>query len=174
MKMPMRATLPIALMLSLLLAACGFHLRGQSAFALPFQKLYVKSANEYAPFIIELKNALQTNSVQITDTPNQAQLTLQIVSEVADKQILSLSGAGQVLQYTLQYRISLRAYDQKQQEWIAPQEIKLRRDYSYDNSKVLAMMQEEAQLYQNMRSDAVQQVLRRLNHAHPPLPDTPQ
>jgi LPS-assembly lipoprotein len=174
MKMPMRATSLIVLMLSLLLAACGFHLRGQNAFTLPFQKLYVKSDNDYAPFISELKYAFQANRVQITDTPEQAQLTLQIVSEAADKQILSLSGAGQVLQYTLQYRISLRAYDQKQQEWIAPQEIKLRRDYSYDNSKVIAMMQEEAQLYQNMRSDAVQQVLRRLNHAHPPLSDTPQ
>ena len=69
----------------------------------------------------------------------------------------------------LQYRISLRAYDQKQQEWLAPQEITLQRDYYYDNTQVLAMMQEEALLYQNMRSDAVQQVLRRLNHAHPPL-----
>jgi len=174
MKMPMRANLLIVLMLSLLLAACGFHLRGQSPFTLEIQKLYVQSANAYAPFIIELKSALQANGVQITDTPTQAQLTLQIVSEVTDKQILSLSGGGQVLQYTLGYRISLRAYDQKQQEWIVPQEIKLRRDYSYDNTKVLAMMQEEALLYQNMRSDAVQQVLRRLDHAHPPLPDTQQ
>ena len=93
---------------------------------------------------------------------------------MTDKQILSLSGGGQVLQYTLQYRVSLRLYDQKQQEWLVPQEIKLRRDFSYDNTKVLAMIQEEALLYENMRSDAVQQVLRRLDHAHPPLPDTPQ
>ena len=69
-------------------------MRGQNAFALPFQKLYVKSANDYAPFINELKSAIQANNVQITDTPEQAQLTLQIVSEVTDKQILSLSAAG--------------------------------------------------------------------------------
>ena len=92
----------------------------------------------------------------------------QIVSETADKQILSLSGAGRVREYRLQYRISLRAYDQKQLEWLAPEEITLRRDYSYDDTQVLAKEQEEALLYQNMRSDAVQQVLRRLNHAHPP------
>jgi LPS-assembly lipoprotein len=172
--MPIRASLLIVLMLSLLLGACGFHLRGQNAFTLQFQKLYVKSPNDYAPFITELKSAIQANGVKITNTPEQAQLTLQIVSEVTDKQILSLSGGGQVLQYTLQYRVSLRLYDQKQQEWLVPQEIKLRRDFSYDNTKVLAMIQEEALLYENMRSDAVQQVLRRLDHAHPPLPDTPQ
>ncbi len=153
------------LMLALLLGACGFHLRGQSAFALPFQTLYVRSDNEHAPFIAELKRAIEANSVQITDAPDQAQLTLHIVSEIKDKQILSLSGGGRVREYRLQYRISLRAYDLKQQDWLAPEEITLRRDFSYDDTQVLAKEQEEAMLYQNMRGDAVQQVLRRLNHA---------
>lgn len=164
----MRATHLIVLALSLLLGACGFHLRGHSAFVLPFQKLYVKSANDYTPFIKELKQAIQVNEVQITDAPEQAQLTLHIVSEVADRQILSLSGGGRVREYRLLYRISLRAYDQKQQEWLAPQEITSQRDFSYDDSQVLAKEQEEALLYQDMRGDAVQQVLRRLNRARPP------
>jgi LPS-assembly lipoprotein len=169
MKIPMRTSSLIVLMLSLLLAACGFHLRGKNTFALPFQKLYVNPVSGNTPFINELKIAIQSNGVQITDTPDLAQLTLQIVSEVADRQILSLSAAGTVLEYRLQFRVSLRAYDQKQQEWLAPQGITVQRNYNYDNSQVLAMMQEEALLYQDMRSDAVQQVLRRLNHALPPL-----
>jgi LPS-assembly lipoprotein len=173
MKLPIRATSLLVLMLSLLLAACGFHLRGQGAFAMPFQKLYVQSANDYAPFINDLKSAFQRNHVQITDTPEQAQLTLQIVSEAAGKQILSLNAAGRVIEYRLQYYISLRAYDQKQQEWLAAQEITLMRILPYDDTQILAKQQEEALLYQNMRSDAVEQVLRRMNHAHPPLA-TPQ
>ena len=155
----------LLLALTLLLGACGFHLRGQGAFALPFQTLYIKSANDYAPFITELKHAIKTNGVQITDTPDQAQLTLHIVSEAVDRQILSLSGGGRVREYLLQYHVSLRAYDQKQQDWVAAEEITLRRDFSYNDTQILAKEQEEALLYQNMRSDAVQQVLRRLNHA---------
>jgi LPS-assembly lipoprotein len=166
--MPIRASGLMMLMVTLLLGACGFHLRGQNALALPFERLYIQSANEYAPFINELKSAIQANEVQITDTPEQAQVTLNIINEVTDKQILSLSGAGRVIEYRLQYRISLRVYDQKQQEWLSPQEITLRRDYSYDDTQVLAKQQEESLLYQNMRTDAVQQVVRRLNHAHPP------
>jgi LPS-assembly lipoprotein len=169
MKIPMRAASLIVLIFSLSLASCGFHLRGKNTYALQFQKLYLKSDNGYTPFINQLKIAIQATDVQLTDTPELAQLTLQIVSEVADKQILSLSAAGTVLEYRLQYRISLRAYDQKQQEWLEPQEITVQRSYNYDNNQVLAMMQEEALLYQDMRNDAVQQVLRRLNHAHPPL-----
>lgn len=160
----------LLLALTLLLGACGFHLRGQGAFALPSQTLYVKSANDYAPFIVELKHAIEANGVQIADAPNQAQLTLHIVSEVADKQILSLSGGGRVREYRLQYRISLRAYDQNQQDWIAPEEITLRRDFSYDDTQILAKEQEELLLYQSMRGDAVQQILRRLNHAKPLQP----
>lgn len=164
----MRAiTTVLLLALILLLGACGFHLRGQSAYALPFQTLYVKSANDLAPFITELKLTLEANGVQIADTSDQAQLTLHIVSEAADRQILSLSGGGRVREYLLRYRISLRAYDQKQQDWLAPEEFTLQRDYSFDDSQVLAKEQEEALLYQNMRSDAVQQILRRLNHARP-------
>jgi len=157
------------LMLCMLLSACGFHLRGQNDFDLPFETLYVKAANENGLFINELKSAIQANNVQLINTPEQAKLTLHIVSEVTGKDILSLSVAGTVLEYRLKYTISMRAFDQKQQEWLAPQEITLHRDYSYDSTQILAKQQEEAQLYQDMRSDAVKQVMRRLNHAHPQL-----
>lgn len=157
------------LMFCMVLSACGFHLRGQNDFDLPFETIYLKVANDNGLFIKELITAIQANTVQIISTPEQAQLTLEIVSEVTGRDILSLSVAGTVLEYRLKYTISLRAYDQKQQEWLAPQEITLHRDYSYDSTQILAKQQEEAQLYQDMRSDAVKQVMRRLNHAHPPL-----
>lgn len=165
--MPMRAVLPVfLLLLTLLLAACGFHLRGQVA--LPFQTLYIQSTNAYTPFIGELKRAVQGAGVQLSDSPDNAQLTLNIVSEVVGKQILSLSGAGRVREFQLRFSVSFRAYDQSQQEWLPAEEIVVLRNLSYDDAQVLAKEQEEDLLYQNMRSDAVQQMLRRLNHAKPP------
>ncbi|MDD5180883.1 MAG: LPS assembly lipoprotein LptE [Gallionellaceae bacterium] len=169
----MRATNLLVLMFTLLLGACGFHLRGQGAFALPFKTLYVQSSNSNTPFVVELKRAIQANGAQLAKSPDQAQLTLHIVSELTDKQILSLSGGGRVREYRLLYRVSLRAYDQKQQDWIASEEIALQRDFYYDDVQILAKEHEEALLYQNMRSDAVQQVLRRLNHAKPPQQTEP-
>ncbi len=158
----------LLLLLTMLLGACGFHLRGQAAFALPFHTLYVKSADQFAPFILELKRAIEANGVEITDTPEQAQLTLYIVSESTDKQIMSLSASGRVLEYRLYYRVSFQAYDNKHRDWLAPDEITLRRDYSYDATQVIAKEQEETLLFQNMRSDAVHQMLRRLNHVKAP------
>ena len=167
--MIVRSSRQLVLVLCIVLSACSFHLRGQNDFDLPFETLYVQTANENGLFIKDLKSAIQANNVLLINTPEQAQLTLQIVSEVTGKDILSLSVTGTVLEYRLKYTISMRAYDQKQQEWLAPQEISLHRDYSYDSTQILAKQQEEAQLYQDMRGDAVKQVLRRLNHAHPPL-----
>lgn len=161
----------LLLMLSLLLCACSFHLRGKNT--LPVEKIYVRTSNEFSPFIVELKHALEVNGAQITDSSEAAQLTLHIVSEELDKQILSLSGGGRVLEYRLQYRVSLRAYDLKQQEWLAASEISLRRDYSYDDSQILSKEQEENLLQKNLRTDAVYQVLRRLVHAKPPQPSPP-
>lgn len=156
----------LLLMVVLLLAACGFHLRGQTA--LPFQTLYIQSTSDYTPFAGELKRVVQGAGVQLADSPDSAQLILNIVSEITGKQILSLSGAGRVREYQLRFSVSFRAYDRMQKEWLPAEEIMLLRNLSYDDAQVLAKEQEEVLLYQNMRSDAVQQILRRLNHAKPP------
>ena len=156
------------LILTLLLAACGFHLRGQGGFTFPYQTLFIQTSNANAPFILDLKRAVQLYDVKLVDSPENAQLTLHIVSETMSKQILSLSDAGRVREYQLNYRVSLRAYDSKQQEWVPADEIVLQRYLSYDNTQVLAKEMEETLLYQDMRKDAVQQILRRLSLAKPP------
>ncbi|MDQ3268448.1 MAG: hypothetical protein M3P47_06995, partial [Pseudomonadota bacterium] len=93
------------LILTLLLTACGFHLRGQGgAFTFPFQTLYILSPNANAPFIVDLKRVVQLYNVKLADSSANAQLTLHIVSETMSKQILSLSDAGRVREYQLNYR----------------------------------------------------------------------
>lgn len=163
-------TISILLMLafSLLLNGCGFHQRGHDAFELPFKTLYIQAASTYTPFIAELKRTIQGAGAQIVESSDDADLTLQIISESMDKKILSLSGAGRVREYQLHYAVSFRAYDRAQQEWMAPAEITLQRSFSYDDAQVLAKEREEILLQEHVRSDAVQQLLHRLNRARPP------
>jgi LPS-assembly lipoprotein len=163
--------LPLILLFAALLSGCGFHLRGEGSYALPVDALYIQSPNNLSPFINELKQDIRAGGTKIADAQEAAPLTLQIVSEMRDKQILSLSVAGRVLEYRLQFKVSLKAYDAKGNEWLAPQEIVIRRDFSYDDTQILAKEQEEAQLYLNMQADAVQQVLRRLSRARPLDPE---
>ena len=150
------------LMTTLLLSACGFHLRGQVS--MPFETIYLQTANPNTPLIRELRRNLEARQVKMVNAAEQAELVLNIVSEIPDKQVLSLGGDGRVNEFRLFYRVSLRAYDH-QMDWIPAEEIALRRDYSYDDTKVQAKEAEETLLYQSMRSDMVQQIMRRLSRA---------
>lgn len=134
----------------------------------PFSNLYLKSAVP-TPFVADLQNSLELYKIKLAATAAEADLTLEIVSEASDKQILAISGSAQVREFQLRYRVSLRAYDKQMQDWLPADEISLQRNLTYDDAQILAKEQEEALLYRDMRSDAVQQVMRRLSRAKPQL-----
>jgi LPS-assembly lipoprotein len=148
---------------ALLVAACGFQLRGTAT--LPFSTLYVQAAPT-SQFATQVRRAVRAGSgTRIADRPEQAEVILQIMNELQEKQILSLSGGGRVSEYQLRYRVSFRLTDSKNREHIPASEIVLRRDYTYSDDQALAKEFDEAQLYRDMRNDAVSQLVRRLQAA---------
>ena len=164
------ATRTLLLLTTLALAACGFHLRGSQLkdVTFGFKSLYLKAPAE-TPFVADLRQALIANKIALTTSPDDADLVLEVVSEQTTRPILSLSGGGRVQEYQLIYRVSLRAYDNKQTDWLPSEEILLSRILTWDDAQVLAKQQEEATLYKDMRSDAVGQTMRRLGRAKPQL-----
>ena len=148
-----------------LLTSCGFHLRGQTG--MPFATLYIDAAAPNTSLVTELRRSLELNNVKLVHTAEQADLVLNIVSEIPERQILSLAGSGRVNEYQLRYRVSLRAYDKQRQDWIPAEEMVQRRDYAYSDTAILAKEAEETLLYKSMRDDMVQQILRRLSRAKP-------
>ncbi len=149
--------------LALALSGCGFQLRG--AANIPFESLAIRGA-ENTPFHVELRRSLIANrTLRVLDDPKLAQAILQVTGMSQERRILSLSGAGRVREFQLVYRVSFRVHDGKGRELIAPNEIVLRRDITFNDSQVLAKEQEEILLVRDMQSDAVQQVLRRLSAA---------
>lgn len=150
------------LALLLVLSACGFQLRG--AAQLPFQSLYVDGGGSVLG--VDLQRALRYGSnVQIAATPAEAQAVLQVLGESREKRILSIGSTGRVSEYALFYRLSFRLHDGKGKELLPAQPLELKRDISFSDAQVLAKEQEEAMLYRDMQSDAVQQIIRRLNAA---------
>jgi len=151
----------------LAVTACGFHLRGQAT--LPFESLYVNASDD-SSFATELKRTLLAGTnARLSDNPKDAEAIFQLVSEAREKQIRSLTGGGTVGEYELRMRVAFRLYDNKGQNWIAQTEITLKRYVSYSDTEVLAKESEEALLYKDMQSDAVQQVVQRLSAAKAPI-----
>lgn len=150
----------------LVLAGCGFQFRG--APELPFTSLYVVT-NGYSSFAAELKRYLASGKKSnIVERAEDAEVTLEILSETSEKQVLSLSTAGRVREFELRYRIYYRLSDRSKREWIAPTELLLRRDLTFDDRQLLAKENEEALLLRDMKNDAMRLILRRLSKAIPP------
>lgn len=152
--------IPAMFVIAATLPACGFQLRGKAA--IPFETLFVESAG-YSAFANDLERAIRSGSkTRIVDHRDQAEAVLKIVGETQEKHILSLSSGGKVREFELRYRVAYRLTDRAAKDLAPPGEIMLRRDMTYDDTQLLAKESEEALLYRDMKSDAVQQMLRRL------------
>lgn len=149
--------------------ACGFHLRG--AESLPFDKLYLQDSG--APSISrDLKRSLRSSGVKLMENPDDAQASLELTNEKYDKRILSLSGTGRVKEYLLVYSVTFRIRETGAELWGPSQSTELRRDFTYDDSQTLAKDVEESRLAQDMRNEAVREVLRRVSSLSKSLPTT--
>ena len=156
------------LCLTLLLTACGFQLRG--AYNLPYESLFI-SLPDASVIGAGLKRQIRAGGgTRLVDTMEEAQGTFLQVSEVRERQILSLSSAGRVREVRLRFRYAYRVVDAKGRELVPTTGVELTRDISYDDSAVLAKEQEEQLLWRDMENDLVQQLLRRLTAVKPSPP----
>ena len=150
--------------MSVLISACGFQLRGVAK--LPFETMYVE-ASDTSPIGNDLRRTLKSSNVRLTNSAAEAQAVVQLLGETREKIILSLSGGGRVREYQLRMRVSFRVYGPSDKELLAPTEIVLLRDFSYDDTQILAKESEEALLFRDIQNDAVQQIMRRVSAVNP-------
>ena len=156
----------VAALLCLELAACGFHLRGEATYA--FSSIFVNSPMS-PPFGVELKRALaNAGTAKLLESPVEAEVVLDVPSVQDDKEVLSLSSGGSVREYQLIKRVQFRLHDKEGGEWMPTAEIVIRRSYTFNETQVLARDLEEQRLQRDMQTDAVQQIIRRLQSAHKP------
>ena len=148
----------LALIALLLLAGCGFQLRG--AAELPFETLYLPSTGGIG---LELRRNIQAGTkTVVVDDPKQAQAVLEFLQETKSKDILSLSGGGRVREFRLLYRVSFRVHDGKGKEYLPTATLQLARDFTFNDADILAKETEEQLLYREMQADLVRQIMRRL------------
>jgi len=158
-----------ALLIASSLTACGFQLRGSNgSYNIPFHSLYL-SFSDNSALGTELKRNLRANDhVKIVDKADEAEAQFLVLSETRNKSILSLNSLGRVREYLLSYTLSFTVRDAKGNVLLAPTEITLHRNMSFDETQVLAKEAEEALLYRDMQGDLVQQIMRRLAAIKPP------
>ena len=155
------ALLAQASLASVLLAGCGFKLRGSQSFG--FQTLAVLP-HPGGAVAIELRRSFG-GSVRVLAPDaalTQAQLVLEILQEQREKTVVGINSSGQVREFQLRIRVSYRIRTPQGRELVPASEILQQRDISFNESAVLAKEAEEGLLYRDMQTDIVQQLMRRL------------
>ena len=156
-----------ALLLALLvtLAGCGFKMRGSAA--VPFDTVYIPGAT--SGIQLDLKRNIQAGTnARVVDSPKEAEAIVQFTEESRNKEIVSLTTAGRVREFQLQYRVGFRVHNGKGGLYVPPSTIQLTRDVTFNDADVLAKESEEQLLFRDMQNDMVQQIMRRLAAARPP------
>jgi LPS-assembly lipoprotein len=160
-----RSIAALLVLCPLLLAACGFQLRGTQH--LPFPTIALTFPPNSPLGISLVRNIRTGTTTQVTTEVNKASAVLELIDEKQSRDVLTLDSQGRAIEYTLIDRLRIRLRDDRGREVIEPTVLEVHRDISFNDSQRLSKESEEALLYRDMQADLVQQIMRRLAAAKP-------
>ncbi|GGJ97108.1 LPS-assembly lipoprotein LptE [Pseudomonas matsuisoli] len=143
---------------TLLLTACGFHLRGTGVDGIALNELDVQARDSYGATVNDLKDMLEGAGVNVH---SGAEYTLYIADERDTTRTASYSGgsrsAENELTKTLEYQIrGVGDYP------LLNNRLEVQRVYVYDGNNPIGYEQESVKLGEEMRRDLLQQLMLRL------------
>jgi LPS-assembly lipoprotein len=141
----------IALLMLLIISSCGFHMRGMTEISFKTISLEGKELS----FTKNLKKVLNRNKVAIVSSTENPELKVELLSEESEKRILSLSGQGLVREFEIFYRVRYRVKTIDSEIWSQENIIETRRDFTYSDSNLIGKEEEERQLNEAMRNEAI-------------------
>ena len=141
----------IAILLLLVITSCGFHMRGMIEMSFKTISLEGKELS----FSKNLKKILNTNKVAIVSQTENPELRVEFLSEESEKRILTLSGQGLVREFEIFYRVRYRIKTSNSEIWSQENIIETRRDFTYSDANLIGKEEEERQLNEAMRNEAI-------------------
>lgn len=156
---------------TLFTTACGFKLRG--SVSIPYKVIAITGVP--SPLLrSDLEMIILTGSdSKVANNAKDADLILEIISEVNSREILAYNAAGQISAYRLNSRVEFRATDQNGVDVVPESEIYVTRDMDFSVSTVLATDVQQQQFTNAMRMDLSLQILRRISAAAKPRAPAP-
>ncbi|QDD13802.1 hypothetical protein FIT61_05090 [Candidatus Methylopumilus rimovensis] len=152
----------ITLFMLLMITSCGFHLRGMTEISFKTISLEGKELS----FTKNLKKTLASNKVAIILPTENPELRIELLSEESEKRILSLSGQGLVREFEIFYRVRYRIKTIDSETWSQENIIETRRDFTFSDSNLIGKEEEERQLNESMRNEAITNLFNQIQHTN--------
>ncbi len=153
------------------LSGCGFRLRGR--FSLPFDRIYL-DMNRNTPLAARIARQLRAGSdVEIVNDIRSCQAVLRILGEKRYREVVAYNADGDAREYELKMEISFRLSTPDGELYLPNTTISAVREISYDDDEYLSRDSQEALVINEMTSDIVVQIIRRIELARPPRKEAP-
>ncbi len=146
--------------LALLLAACGFQLRG--SYQVPEALDPVEVRGPVSPLTQELVLALRSSDVQVVSDPKLARAVIRVLNEVFDRRVLSVDGTGKVVEFELTYRVVFDVVDPQGQPMMPRENLLMTRTHTNPDVETLGKREEELLIRSDMQRDLAERILSRI------------
>ena len=148
---------------ALLLSGCGFKLRGALDLPEDIRTVQVMAPPELRNDILTL---LESGGVGVSTNGGGADARITVTSERFSRRVLSVDPTtGKEREFELAYTLDFGVTDRGGRAVIENGKVNLLRDYVFDPEAVIGAGREEELLREEMRRDAVRQLMRRIEAA---------
>jgi LPS-assembly lipoprotein len=150
------------LFISTILAGCGFHLRGYKPLPPQLHVIYIETSAPYSELTKRLTQTFRSMCIIVTTCPQDAPITLHILSHTITHQLTSQGANGQLSTYLLTYLVSYQLIDSQGHVLQCPQTIIATRSFQISANQILGDTNVQDTLVDSMRRDVIYQLLERL------------
>ena len=144
-----------------LLWSCGFQLRGQAPLPVALATPYLESGDHYTPLYAALQTRLRAAGAKLATNPATASAVIHLRKDATGREVLSVSAQNTPSEYEVYYTVAY-SVSAGGRELLALQQVTLTRDFSYDETAVLAKEHEEDSLRTALADELAGLMLRRL------------
>ena len=146
----------LSLLLLVNITSCGYQFRG--ATEVNFVSISIDGGSP--SFLKILKKQFKQSGVKVQE--RNSEKTLEITNDTFSKKILSLSAAGKVREYQVNYKISFR-FKSQDSEWSDSINLEANRDFTYDDKNIIAKTEEESRLIKGMQEQLIRSIVNQIS-----------
>ena len=155
------ARLLLLLSLPLLLAACGFQLRGDADLPEEMALTHMAVEDPYSTLARRVRTMLEQNGVKFVP-PDRATAILEIPENKVVTQVLTIADNARVREYRVSHTVKFSLTDAVGNELMEMQTMRQAREISFDEQKILASSREQEYVKEDLAENLARQMVNRL------------
>jgi LPS-assembly lipoprotein len=144
----------------LLLGGCGFHLQGSQQLTHTLANARLIARDTQTDFYSALRASLLRSGAQL-DGPAEGAASIKIIDDIPNEKVLTVSARNIPTAFLLSYKVQF-SVEYQGREILPPESHTVTREFSFDETAVLAKEREREVLQQALADDLAALVMRRL------------